>query len=139
MSLELTITPGSSTPIYRQIMDQIARAVSRGGLPAGEQMPSVRALAEQLVVNPNTIARSYADLVRDGILESQRGRGFYVAARRQVYTPAERLRRIEGALDSFVNQALQSGCGAEEIRQVLERRLGEVLPGGPGKGADHGQ
>ncbi|MGA2502394.1 MAG: GntR family transcriptional regulator [Tepidisphaeraceae bacterium] len=90
MALELSIVTGSAVPIYRQIIDQICQALARGELAAGEQMPSVRALAERLLVNPNTIARTYADLVRDGILETQRGRGVFVAQRRPVYTKAER-------------------------------------------------
>ena len=67
MPLDISITTGSTVPIYRQIVDQIGRAVATGRLVAGEQVPSVRALAEELVLNPNTVARSYGDLVRDGV------------------------------------------------------------------------
>ncbi|MFI5379833.1 MAG: GntR family transcriptional regulator [Tepidisphaerales bacterium] len=123
MALELSIVTGSAVPIYRQIIDQICQAMARGELPAGEQMPSVRALAERLLVNPNTIARTYADLVRDGILETQRGRGVFVAQRRPVYTKAERMRRIEGALNTFVSQAVHLGFSPEEIRQVVQGKL----------------
>ena len=64
-----------------------------------EQMPSVRALAEQLVINPNTVARTYADLIREGVLEAQKGKGVFVARRRAVFTKAERLRRLDAVLE----------------------------------------
>ena len=79
MSLQVSIATGSPLPIYRQIADQIRRAVATRQLLPGEQLPSVRALAEDLVINPNTVARTYADLIRDGVLEAQKAKGVYVA------------------------------------------------------------
>src|SRR6478672_5915264 len=109
MPLEISITTGSTVPIYRQIVDQICRAIATGQLLAGEQLPSVRALAEQLVINPNTVARTYADLIREGVLEAQKGRGVFVARRRTVYTKTERLRRLDPSLEAFVNEGLYLG------------------------------
>ena len=106
MPLEILLTAGSAVPIYRQIADQICRAVASGRLVTGEQMPSVRALAEELVLNPNTIARTYAELIRDGVLEAQKGKGVFVARRRAVYTKAERLRRLDASLDAPVYDGL---------------------------------
>ena len=83
MHLNLSIIPGNPAPIYRQISDQVRRAVGARALKVGDQMPSVRALAERLVINPNTVARAYAELARDGILDSQAGRGFFVAKKAQ--------------------------------------------------------
>ena len=93
MTLELQITTGSDVPLYRQIVDRLRRAMLCGQLPPGSQLPSVRALAEQLVINPNTVVRAYQELARDGVVQSQQGRGFFVAEKRQVYTDQERLRR----------------------------------------------
>lgn len=73
MSFNITISTGSNTPIYKQITDQVWLAVVTGKLAVGDQLPSVRALAEDLVVNPNTVARAYADLMRDGLIESRGG------------------------------------------------------------------
>ena len=89
----IQVTAGSSVPIYRQVIDQVRHAAASGKLPVGEPLPSVRALAAELVVNPNTIAKAYAALVRDGVIESQQGKGYSVAPRRTVYSRAERNRR----------------------------------------------
>ena len=75
MPFEIQITPGGASPIFRQIVDQVRLAAATGRLMAGDQLPSVRALAERLLVNPNTIAKAYGELSREGIIESQQGRG----------------------------------------------------------------
>jgi GntR family transcriptional regulator len=128
MAFELSISTGSTVPIYRQIVDQICRAIATGALAPGEQLPSVRALAERLVVNPNTVARTYGDLIRDGVLESQAGRGVFVPRRprRPGYTRAERLRRIRDSLDAFVSQGVYLGFTPDELRDVLESRLKQL-------------
>ena len=66
MNLNIAINTGSATPIYKQITDQVRLAVATGRLAVGDQLPSVRAMAEELVVNPNTVARAYTDLAREG-------------------------------------------------------------------------
>src|SRR3954467_3272010 len=128
MAFEIFISTGSTVPIYRQIVDQICRAIATGGLAPGEQLPSVRALAERLVVNPNTVARTYGDLIRDGVLESQQGRGVFVPLRprRPVYTRAERMRRVRPGLDAFVSQGVSLGFTPDELRDVLESRLRQL-------------
>lgn len=126
MPLEVMLVPGSAVPIYRQIADQVCRAIATGRLETGEQMPSVRALAEELVLNPNTVARTYAELIRDGVLEAQKGRGVFVARRRVVYTKAERLRRLEASLDALVNEGLKLGFTPEELSEALARKLREI-------------
>jgi GntR family transcriptional regulator len=127
MPLTISITTGSSAPIYRQIIDQICRAVATGRLVPGEQMPSVRALAEELVLNPNTIARAYADLIREGVLDGQQGKGVFVAERRSVYTKAERLRRLDSRLEALVNDGLHLGFSPEELQEALERKLRQMI------------
>ncbi len=126
MPLEISIVTGSDVPIYRQIVDQICRAIATERLLAGEQLPSVRALAEQLVINPNTVRRTYADLVREGVLETQQGKGVFVARRRAVYTKTERLRRIRTALEAYVNEGVYLGFESDELRAALERKLREL-------------
>jgi GntR family transcriptional regulator len=126
MAFQLQVVTGSATPIYRQIFDQICQAIATGRLAPGEQLPSVRALAEQLVINPNTVARTYGDLIRDGVLEAQQGKGVFVAQRRPVFTRAERSRRISASLDAFVNQGLHLGFTPDELRDLLETRLNRL-------------
>ena len=106
MAIDLKISPGSGTPIFRQIVDQVRLAVARKATVEGDQLPSVRALAERLVLNPNTVARAYAELSREGLIETRQGKGVFIASRRQVYTRAERLRRLEPALAALINEAV---------------------------------
>jgi GntR family transcriptional regulator len=123
MSVEISIATSSTVPIYRQIVDQVCRAVANGQLLPAEQMPTVRALAEDLVLNPNTVARAYADLIREGVLEAQKTRGVFVARRRAVFTKTERLRRVDASLEAFVNEGIYLGFTPEELREALERKL----------------
>jgi GntR family transcriptional regulator len=123
------ITTGSVTPIYRQIVEQVRLAVATGSLSAGDAMPGVRTLAERLQINFNTVAKAYAELVRDGVLESHQGRGVFVAARRrQVYSRAERLRRLRQALDTFVHEAVFLDFTAAEIRGAVDQKLARLAP-----------
>ena len=125
-AFQLNITTGAGTPIYRQIVDQVRLAVATGGLPAGQAMPSVRSVAERLVVNVNTVVKAYGELVRDGVLESRHGLGFFVAPKRQVYSKAERLRRLRLALDAFVREAVFLDFTDDEIRRAVDDALAEL-------------
>jgi GntR family transcriptional regulator len=125
-NFRITVTTGSGTPIYRQIIDQVRLGVATGALVAGDAMPSVRALAEENLMNPNTVVKAYAELVRDGVLESHHGKGFFVAQKRQVYSRAERLRRLRQAVETFVHEAVFLDFTANEIRQVVNEKLADL-------------
>ena len=125
-AFHVQITTGARTPIYRQIVDQVRLAAATGALPAGHAMPSVRSLAEQLLVNPNTVVKAYAELVRDGVLESHHGLGFFVAAKRQVYSSTERQRRLQQALDAFIHEVVFLDFTADEIRKAVDEKLDEL-------------
>ncbi|MHC4080560.1 MAG: GntR family transcriptional regulator [Planctomycetota bacterium] len=125
MSLDLRISTGSTTPIYRQLIDQIRVAALRGRLAQGDQLPSVRALAVRLVINPNTVARAYGELARDGVIESQRGKGYFVARKRQVYAKAERRRRLSVLLEALVSEAALMDFSEDEVVAALRERLRE--------------
>ena len=126
--MRIQITTGSSVPIYRQVVDQIRHGVATGSLAVGASVPSVRALASELVLNPNTIAKAYAALVRDGVLESHQGRGYFVAERREIYTRKERQRRLEEVMDPFLAEALTLGFDAEQIQVEVQKRLQRLAP-----------
>lgn len=128
MALELSIATGSSLPIYRQITDQVCMAIATGQLAPGDPLPSVRAVAERLVVNPNTVARAYADLARDGRVVTQPGKGLTVAPRRQMLSDEERERRLEAALDEFVRAVAFLDFGPDEIRRRLSEKLADTVP-----------
>jgi GntR family transcriptional regulator len=125
-AFHIGVTTGSGTPIYRQIVEQVRLAVVTGALAAGESMPSVRGLADRLVVHANTVVKAYAELVRDGVLESHPGKGFFVSRKRQIYSRAERLRRLHLAVDAFVHEAVFLDFSAAEIRKAVDEKLAEL-------------
>ena len=125
-NFRITITTGSGTPIYRQIIDQVRLGVATSALVAGQAMPSVRALAEEHLVNANTVVKAYAELVRDGILESHHGKGFFVAQKRQIFSRAERMRRLRQAVEAFVHEAVFLDFTPDEIRQVVNEKLADL-------------
>jgi GntR family transcriptional regulator len=125
-NFRITITTGSGTPIYRQIIDQVRLGVATSALVAGQSMPSVRALAEEHLVNTNTVVKAYAELVRDGILESHHGKGFFVAQKRQIFSRAERMRRLRQAVEAFVHEAVFLDFTPDEIRQVVNEKLADL-------------
>ncbi len=119
MSLGFSISPASDIPIFRQLVQQIQRAVVVGKLRVGEQLPAVRVLAESLVINPNTVARAYQELIRDGVLESQAGRGVFVAERRQIFSEAERNRRLRQATEQLCHEAVLLDVSQAEVQTIL--------------------
>ena len=126
MALTFFIVTNSSVPIYRQIVEQVATAVATGQLVADDPLPSVRALAERLVLNPNTVARAYGELVREGVVEAHAGRGMVIAERRQVYSKAERTRRLEHAAAVLVNEAVILGCDVDEVIATVRRKFKDL-------------
>ena len=126
--MQIHIAAGSPQSLYRQISDQIRRLVATNKLAVGDAVPSVRQLAKDLVINPNTVAKAYAELVRDGVLESQQGRGYFVARRKSIFTKSERLRRLDEALDLAVSQAITLDFTPDEISERLQLRLEKLLP-----------
>jgi GntR family transcriptional regulator len=120
------ILTGSAVPIFRQVVDQIRLAAATGRLAPGEQLPSVRALAERLLVNPNTIAKAYAELAHEKLIETRPGRGVFVAPQRQKYTRAERDRRLIPLVDAVVSEGLSLSYSADDLVELLRRRLDAV-------------
>ena len=129
MALELSIAVGSSVPIYRQIMDQVGMAIVSGQLAPGDPLPSIRAVAERLVINPNTVARAYSELTREGRVLSQPGRGLTVAVRRQTLSGEERRRRLDAAAEAFAREVAFLDFGPDEIWALLSEKLSETALG----------
>jgi GntR family transcriptional regulator len=125
-SFHISVATGTGTPIYRQIVEQVRLGVATGALAPGDSLPSVRGLAEQHLINPNTVAKAYAELVRDGVLESHHGKGYFVAEKRQVYSKAERSRRLAQARDSFVHEAVFLDFTADQISKAVDQKLDEL-------------
>lgn len=102
--LAVSIAPGDGRPLVRQIVDAVRMQITTGELATGARLPSVRGLAEQLGINPNTVAKAYGQLTTEGWLLSQPGQGLFVAPQRQRLDPAERQRRFDDALEVFVSE-----------------------------------
>lgn len=133
MAVPFTINTGSPVPIYKQITDQVRLAVTTGQLQVGEQLPSVRALAEELVVNPNTVARAYADLMREGFLEARSGRGVFITPKRRVFAREEGLRRLDPMLNALIGEAMSLDFTPQELRAAFEAKLVQWKQPGKGK------
>ena len=117
------VQPGSGEPIYQQLVRQVKHSVATGVLPAGGQLPTVRDLAADLVVNPNTVARAYRELERDGVLETVRGRGTFVRTGPPMLGRAERRRRLRPLLEQVIAEARTLGFEDEDLVVELERVL----------------
>lgn len=127
------IDPSSGTPIYRQIADQVRQAVASGVMRAGDRLPSVREMALELAVNPNTIAKAYQDLEREGVIETPRGRGSFIADREQALPGAERERQFAEALERVVADAYRLRIDAEKAVAMFRERLREAERGRSGE------
>lgn len=116
--MRFRVNPSSSEPVYAQIVRQAREAVARGDLRPGEQLPTVRELAVDLVINPNTIAAAYREMERAGLVVTQRGRGTFVADRQPV-SAAERRRLIQKPLDQLLTEAAHLGVTEPELIEAL--------------------
>ena len=124
-----TVDPRSGVPIYLQLIDQVKRGVVLGTLGSGEQLPTVKALAIELTVNPNTVARAYRDLEREGVIETSPGRGSFVRGDGAGKDIRFRQDVAEPAFDEAVRVAKGMGLDAAEVRRVFERTLDRWYPG----------
>jgi GntR family transcriptional regulator len=118
----MNIDPKSTVPIYRQIVEQLSRAVEAGVYGPGESLPSQRTLAVELRVNPNTVQRAFDELLRDGVIESQRGRGMFVVDRRRT-TRGSAEKACELALGSAIEKALNAGMTPAHVRTLFDAAL----------------
>ncbi len=116
--------------IYDQIVRQIKYAVASGTLAPGEWIPSVRELARQLTVNPNTIQRAYQQLQSDRVLEPVRGRGLAVCRTAVRACVAERQALVLERLEQVVAEAVQGGVAPDDLRTLFERSVRKVMRGG---------
>jgi len=122
----ISIQSDGSVPIYEQIVAQVIYAVAAGGLDPGCFIPSVRDLAEQLLVHPNTVARAFQELERLGIVTPRRGRGMEVTAEAPAACRAKRQDLVRGRIRQALREAASSVLAPEEIRRLVEEELAAV-------------
>ena len=112
----------SGVPVYRQIIDQIQAGIATGALHAGLQLPTVRQVAVDLAINPNTVMRAYRELEIRGVLDTQQGTGTFIAPPHPETNGEERARRLNRLIDEFAARAGAGGFTLEEILQALKER-----------------
>ena len=123
--MRILIDSKSGVPFYRQIIEQVKYAVSRGGLKPGDQLPTVRQLAVDLSVNPNTVVRAYRELEIEGVLETRQGSGTFVGAKRPGIDRLEKQRMLDQILTDLLARASSYGFTVEDILEELRQRKEE--------------
>jgi GntR family transcriptional regulator len=125
--------PSSGVPVYLQLMEQIKHAIETGALRAGDQLPGIRPLAEQLVINPNTVAKVYRELEHEGVIELRHGAGAFVAHNARAKKVTEKVRAGQAIVRTTVDELRKRGMTDEEIRRLFEAELAGLTKAG-GKG-----
>lgn len=124
--LHFHIEDQSGIPVYRQLMDQIRKYVVVGALQNGDQLPSIRELASQISVNPQTIVKAYGELEHDGIIQMRRGRGAFLAEGASALAGIDYEKLIRGQLQDMIIEAQKAGYSIEQLRTLVEELLDEA-------------
>src|SRR3954454_5093233 len=115
----------SGVPVYRQIIDQVLGGIAAGTLAAGHQLPTVRQVAVDLSINPNTVVRAYRELEIRGVLETQQGTGTFISRQKLKHDEVERQRALTQLVNEFVSRAGAAGFTIDEIMEQLNDRSAE--------------
>lgn len=127
-ALTIQIVAGDPRPISRQIVDAVRMKIATAELAAGDRLPSVRGLAQQLAINPNTVAKAYAELTAESWLEARQGLGLYVAPPRQRLSEGERERRLADAIQRFLHEVVALDYPPDEVQTRLQYELRALTP-----------
>ena len=120
--MQISVNARDGIPIYLQIVSQIKHLVASGRLTAGDELPAIRNLAEQLVINPNTVARAYRELEQAGIVEKRRTAGTFVSAAGSPLARKERLRILTERVDQLLVEANQMNLSLDEVIKLIAQR-----------------
>ena len=119
-----TVDPHTGVPIYLQLIEQVKRSVALGVLAPGERLPTVKQLATDLTINPNTVARAYRDLERDGVIETSVGRGSFVSQNGAGDRAATALADVASStVDAAVREAKSMGLKRGQVRDIFSKAL----------------
>ena len=130
LTMLLRPNPALGVPIYLQLMEQVKHAIETGALRAGEQLPGIRPLAEELVINPNTVAKAYRELEHEGVIELRHGAGAFVSANASGRKTPDKLRAAQVLVEQAVQQLRSRGLADEEIRRLFEAELAGLTKAG---------
>ena len=123
MPFRFSLDMASGVPLYRQVIDQVRGSVASGALVSGDQLPTVRQLAVDLAINPNTVVRAYRELELEGLLKTQQGTGTFIADKKLRRGDSERERQLNQLVTDFISRAGTAGFTVEELIQKLQDRL----------------
>jgi len=126
--MQLHLSAQDGLPIYRQIVNQVKYLVAAGRLAPGEELPPIRVLAAQLVINPNTVARAYLELEQAGIVTKRHGTGTYVADAASPLKRAERLKVLATRADALLAEARHLDVAVEELVHLIRQRHKAMQP-----------
>jgi GntR family transcriptional regulator len=133
--VRIHISTNDGVPIYLQIVNQVKYLAASGRLTPGEELPPIRVLAEQLVVNPNTVARAYRELEGAGVVEKRRTAGTYLADTGSKLARGERLKILAGRIDALLAESRQLGVSIDDVFELIKKRDGLMYKGGEGEGS----
>jgi GntR family transcriptional regulator len=122
--------PSSGVPIYLQLMEQVKHAIETGALRPGEQLPGIRPLAVELVINPNTVAKAYRELEHEGVIELRHGAGAFVSGNERAKKTTDMLRAGQAIVAGVVERLRRRGITDEEIRRLFEAELAGLQKSG---------
>src|SRR5580704_3036146 len=117
--MQLHVTTGDGVPIYLQIANQVKYQVASGRLAAGDEIPAIRVLAHQLLVNPNTVARAYLELEREGVVHKRHGSGTYISAAGSPLARRERIKIIAERIDALLAEARHLEVEPQELLRLI--------------------
>jgi GntR family transcriptional regulator len=120
--IQFVLDPKSGTPFYRQIIDQIKFGIASGNLKAGEQLPTVRALAVELKVNLNTVTKAYKELEIQSILETQQGTGTFIGKNEIKIPEKEKVKKLQSICNEFTSIAFSYGFSKNDIINELQKQ-----------------
>lgn len=128
------LNQSSGIPLYVQLMEQVKHAVETGALREGDQLPAIRKVAEDLVMNPNTVVRAYRELEHEGVIELKHGSGAYI--KESAGGRARLLRKAQAVVQAALERLTPLGLTEEELRRVFENELAQSRDGRVGKVAE---
>jgi len=123
--VEFRLDLESGVPVYRQIIDQVMGGVAAGTLAGGDQLPTVRQVAVDLSINPNTVMRAYREMEIRGLLETQQGMGTFVSQKKVKRDDMERRRQLNQLVSEFISRAGAAGYSVGELLEQLRDRLND--------------
>lgn len=122
-AFQFRLDPASGVPVYRQLVDQVLIAVASGLLRPGDQLPTVRQVAVDLAINPNTVARAYKELEIRGFLSTQQGLGTFVTRQQLPAGLAQRERRLNQLVGDLLASAAREGFTAADVLECLQQLI----------------